>query len=391
MTGIGGTSAMHGAMAARDGNDGRGAAVPFIGSRMSRLSAWIGGAAIADAGDAGPIADPERDGHRALFADIGAFLDRHALEPSVAHYQIARTYILRESHPLSCSIDDRLFAGGTIDAAFLHRLTNRPSHDPLSPERIADMADALAARLTETECTFRQSHASARDYEQALTVEAGSVDSDPDGTVKRLLALTTQAIARNRLLADRLEETHRETNQLRRNLHDARRAADEDHLTGLPNRRCFDRRLHALPATQDGAAPHCVALCDIDDFKAINDRHGHDTGDRVLKLVARHLTNELGIAVLVARHGGEEFACLFEDCTPEVAFDLLDGARAALGGRILVNQTTGDGIGRITFSAGVASLGDDPGAAMRAADAALYAAKRAGKNRIAFPPEDDVG
>ena len=385
MTTNGETRAMKAAATSRDGSDGRGAAPPLRTSRISRLSAWIGGG-----GATGSDADPARDAHRALFADIGAFLDRHALEPSVAHYQIVRTYILRENNQMSRMIDERLYADEPIDAPFLQRLTARPSHDPLSPERIADMADALAARLTESESTFRQSHASARDYEQALTLEAGSVGSDPDGTVKRLLALTTQAIGRNRQLAERLEETHRETNQLRRNLHDARRAADEDHLTGLPNRRCFDRRLQTLSATHDGAAPHCVALCDIDDFKAINDRHGHDAGDRVLRLVARHLTNELGIAVLVARHGGEEFACLFEDCTPEVAFDLLDAARQTLGGRVLVNQATGDGIGRVSFSGGIASLSADPDAAMRTADAALYAAKRGGKDRIVFDPGEAV-
>jgi diguanylate cyclase len=367
---------------------GRGAMTAHGLTRRSRLSAWISGTPVAEVHDSAT-----RAADRELFAQVGAFLDRHALEPSVAHYRIARAYVLREDHRLARAIDGRLHGDGAIDAPFLASLAEAEPLDPLSPERIAAMADALAARLADTEHTVRQSHASARDYEQALSVEADAVGSDPDGAVQRLLALTTQAIARNRQLADRLEETHRETNQLRSNLQEARRAADEDHLTGLPNRRCFDGRLKDAtasdPAASDPAAPvHCVALCDIDDFKAINDRHGHDTGDRVLKLVARHLTTELGTAVFVARHGGEEFACLFEGCTPDAALDALDTAREPLGARILVNQATGDGIGRLTFSAGIAMLGDDAAAAMRAADAALYAAKRAGKNRIVVTAPD---
>lgn len=364
---------------------GRSATAGHGPTRRSRLSAWISGTSATDGHD-GTTRATGRD----LFAQIGDFLDRHALEPSVAHYGIARAYVLREDHRLACAIDDRLRSTGAIDGPFLASLVDAKPLDPLSPERIAAMADALAARLADTEHTVRQSHASARDYEQALTVEADAVGSDPDGAVQRLLALTTQAIARNRQLADRLEETHRETNQLRSNLQEAQRAADEDHLTGLPNRRCFDGRLKDATASGQPTPTQCVALCDIDDFKAINDRHGHDTGDRVLKLVARHLTAELGTAAFVARHGGEEFACLFEDCTPDAALDALDTVRETLGARILVNQATGDGIGRITFSAGIALLGDDPAVAMRAADAALYAAKRAGKNRIVFAAPDAV-
>ena len=353
---------------------------PKAGSRMSRLSQWIGG------GGSTPVAPTPResaDGHadRELFARIGAFLDRHALEPSVAHYRIARAYVLRQDDRLVGGIDTQVREHGAIDAAFLQTLIQPEPGDPLSPERIAGMADALAARLAETEHMFSQSHASVRDYERALTIEADTASSDPNGMVKRLLALTTEAIARNRELADRLKETHRVTSQLRSNLQEARRAADEDHLTGLPNRRCFDARLRDLTGqVNDGT--RCVALCDIDNFKAINDRHGHDTGDRVLKLIARHLTTELGASVLVARHGGEEFACLFEGRTPDEALMLLDDALGTLGARVLVNQASGDGIGRLTFSGGIALLGSDAAVAMRAADAALYAAKRAGKNRI---------
>ena len=366
------------------GGGDRDGVTAIVVSRMSRLSAWIGGPAAAGGAQGGP----DRDADRALFARIGDFLDRHALEPTVAHYRIAHGYVLGEDPRLSATIDRRVRDHGIVDAAFLQSLAAPDPLDPLSPDSIADMADALSARLVETETTFRQSHASARDYERALSVEAGAAVGDPDGTVKRLLALTHQAIVRNRQLSARLEETHRETNQLRTNLQDARRAADEDHLTGLPNRRCFDRRLHDLTAMGTTGAARCVALCDIDDFKTINDRHGHDTGDRVLKRVARHLTTELGATVLVARHGGEEFACLFEGCTPDVAAGMLDGARETLGARMLVNQASGDGIGRLTFSGGVAVLAGDAAGAMRAADAALYAAKHAGKNRIVFTASD---
>jgi len=355
------------------------------GSPLARISSWLGGGTTAQ--DEAVVAGLEAD--RRLFQDIGRFLDQHDLAPTVENFRIARSYILGDDIRLTRAVDDQLKAEGRFDIAAVERAIAARPDQALRPDTIAAMADALAARLAEGATTFRQSHASARDYGDALSAEANSAGQDPDGTVQRLLTLTAAAIARTQDLAGRLEVTHRETQTLRTNLQEARRAADEDHLTGLPNRRCFDSRLLAL---QQKAAPdirHSVALCDIDDFKAINDRHGHDTGDRVLKHVAKQLTAGLGDSVLVARHGGEEFACLFEGRGPEDALTALDDVRGYLGARPLVNQATGDGIGQVTFSAGIAILGADIRTTLRAADAALYLAKRTGKNRIVIAAAPD--
>jgi len=363
------------------------AAVAPTGSRLSRISSWFVGDAAPRSVPSSVRHDPDiatarREAARDVFLRIGGFLDTHDLAPTVDHFHIARCYILGEDIALTQAIDRQLRDHGRLDAAFMAQATVRNVLGPLHPDRITEMADRLAARLAESETTVHQSHVAACDYETALTAQAATAEDDPDGTIQRLLSITMGAIARTQQLADRLRQTRSETTRLRQHLEKARRAADEDHLTGLPNRRCYDGRLAALAATCDGRTIHSVALCDIDDFKAINDRHGHATGDRVLKLVARHMTKHLGERVLVARHGGEEFACLFENCRPHAAFDALDAMRASLGTRALVNERSGEGIGCLSFSAGVAALGNDPSAAMRTADAALYTAKREGKNRI---------
>ncbi|MCP3733779.1 GGDEF domain-containing protein [Sphingomonas sp. RP10(2022)] len=364
-------------------------------SRFARLSSWLGSGAGHTAERAMPLRTPaaeaRRDAARRLFAQIGEFLATHDLSPTTENFRIARCYVLGEDHLLTRAIDRQLLEHGRLDPAFVDRLVACDTADALDAGRIATMADTLAARLAESERVIRQGHASTRDYESALTAEAGALRRDPGGTLERLIDLTATAVARTQQLADRLEETHRETASLRTHLQEARRAADEDHLTGLPNRRCFDTRLHAMETATaaENAAPCCVAICDIDDFKAINDRHGHDTGDRVLKLIAAQLVRDLGRGVLVARHGGEEFACLFEALGPQDAIDRLDAARQNLAARILVNQVSGEGIGSLTFSAGVAPLCGDPGAAMRAADEALYLAKRRGKNRVVLSDQAD--
>lgn len=161
-----------------------------------------------------------------------------------------------------------------------------------------------------------------------------------------------------------------------------------DELTGLPNRRAFERALHReLERARRGGTPLAVGLVDVDHFKAFNDRFGHPVGDRVLAQVARRLTSALRETDLVARWGGEEFAVLLTglaDGTHAEALTVLDRARVAVGGRPLA---LGPGLPCpiVTISGGVAVLpadGSDGATLVHKADAALYAAKRAGRNQV---------
>jgi diguanylate cyclase len=121
-------------------------------------------------------------------------------------------------------------------------------------------------------------------------------------------------------------------------------------------------------------------------FKQVNDTHGHDAGDRVICVVAELLAEVSGAKCHVARHGGEEFVLLLRGSRPDEAMGILDGAREKMAARKLVNRRTKQPFGQVTFSGGVADVFayDDPRAALAAADAALYEAKEAGRNRIHF-------
>lgn len=156
-------------------------------------------------------------------------------------------------------------------------------------------------------------------------------------------------------------------------------AALTDTLTGLPNRRAFER-LAAGRRDEAAAGTDCVALLDLDRFKSINDGFGHDVGDRVLKRFA-----EVALALTrpedtLARIGGEEFGLLLANSSPEQAYAVCERIRQEVG-RTPLAEALGDL--RITVSGGVAKLGADGlDAALKAADEALYRAKKSGRDRL---------
>lgn len=163
-------------------------------------------------------------------------------------------------------------------------------------------------------------------------------------------------------------------------LHHARqevhRQSRTDELTGLPNRRSFLEAARA--AEPDGMT---VALLDIDHFKAINDGYGHSVGDEVIRCTADVLRRTMGERAAVFRVGGEEFCVLAPMTAPEDAFALLEAARLAVQS---TRARTAKGDIWLTISAGVceARPGEDHETAYARADLALYAAKRAGRNRV---------
>jgi len=164
------------------------------------------------------------------------------------------------------------------------------------------------------------------------------------------------------------------------------RLAARDGLTGVANRRTFEEALarEVARASRTGA-PLSLVMLDLDHFKRVNDIHGHQTGDSVLRSVAEELTRQSRAGDLVARYGGEEFAVILPDTGQQDAPAVADRLRAAIADR--------EGPVPVTASLGVASHPGhvaDPLALVQAADEALYAAKRGGRNRTVAAPDHDA-
>ena len=161
--------------------------------------------------------------------------------------------------------------------------------------------------------------------------------------------------------------------------------AETDELTGLANRRALERRLEAAVAAANGDGRQLSALVlDLDDFKRVNDRHGHDAGDACLRAVARALDATLRPGDLAGRLGGEEFLVVLPDTGHKGAWLVAERLRARIG-----ELPMAPGV-EITASFGVASLpahATSAGELVRAADHAMYEAKATGRNRcVVFNP-----
>ncbi|MCC6830206.1 MAG: sensor domain-containing diguanylate cyclase [Thermoleophilia bacterium] len=170
---------------------------------------------------------------------------------------------------------------------------------------------------------------------------------------------------------------------------DRRRTHDElawlalhDPLTGLANRRALEDRLAMETDRHDRTgATFSVVAVDIDHFKAVNDTHGHEAGDRAIVEVGRRLQGGIRAIDLAARAGGEEFVLLLADTPLREALAVAERLRVAVAGEAV------PGVGTITISAGVAQCtGLQARETLAVADAALYRAKASGRNRVVAAP-----
>jgi len=221
--------------------------------------------------------------------------------------------------------------------------------------------------------------------ENALLMSQKAVDQKALAEERRANTLRTAVIVLSLLLLGLLTIMALRQRRGARRLHEL---AMTDELTGVPNRRAVLTHLEAL--LQRGDAPPCsILLVDIDYFKSINDRHGHPAGDETLRLLTSHLRNAVAQPAFLGRLGGEEFVVVLPGTSLQDAYRIADAIRAQVPSIDLERWL---GKRRITVSIGVTTSGvaDTISAVLRRADAALYAAKHAGRNCVRTDPSGDI-
>jgi diguanylate cyclase len=246
--------------------------------------------------------------------------------------------------------------------AFARALTSMVSEDRAADEQLG----AQVGRLVNA-CQLNDTDALKREAEQVAV-------------------LVTDVVTRRRQREkDQLAVLTERVRSLRSELNDARAKAELDPLTQLYNRAAFDSHLDRVAALGLllGAEP-CILMVDIDHFKAVNDRFGHASGDRVLRSVADALVRTfLRKEDFVARYGGEEFAVIVPDSTQQGVLTRTERLMRTVS-ETTIAPSTGNQPVRVTLSIGLARLipGEEALQWLERADKALYAAKRAGRARV---------
>lgn len=232
-------------------------------------------------------------------------------------------------------------------------------HSSCQPQvrALLDEADTPTGQARRVELTVPDSAGTQHWFEMRIGTHAGD-----DAGVHDVVAIL-RPIAERKAIEARLRE-----------------AGMTDPLTGLCNRGAFMARLQRhLDTVGDG----CIALFDLDHFRAINDRHGHAVGDQVLVFVAQVMRDLVRRTDTVARLGGEKFGLLLPHATPEQGEMV---CRRILRSLSDAPRPVGAAIVRVSASAGVGRLGGSLDDALREADVALHLAKAKGRDRLELAP-----
>lgn len=317
-----------------------------------------------------------------------SLMAQHRVPPTPDNFAVWFDYALGTSPRLNQAINLLIGNKHTFDGAINRELWRAHARGRAS-DRAVDlgMSEQLAALMANAQQFLAAAIDDNRLQLRALDGASAEASNggDPRHLVENLLQALSNATSRATALEASFAEASSELDQIRLSLEQAEQRSKTDMLTGLANRHALDEFL----ATAQGHAattgePLSVLLIDVDDFKAFNDRYGHQVGDQVLKLMAAVLHEHVGETDLAARYGGEELIAVLPAMNLRACRALAERIRDVVAERRIRRRSTGEEISPITISVGVAEFrpGEAAESLIERCDRALYAAKRAGRNRV---------
>ncbi len=320
---------------------------------------------------------------------IELMAERH-IAPTPENFKLFYAFFAGENPDVSAYIGDMIAGRRPFTPAILVDLRQRFFAEHRFDREAAEIGARVSSTLDSVMSKLQSAGKDTEAYGRTLSAASGELDGDHSPAVLRklvdgLISATRTMETRANALEVELQHSSHEVEELRQKLEAVRQESLTDGLTGILNRKAFDAELQkATERAAQSNLPLCVLMCDIDKFKTFNDTWGHQTGDQVLRLVANCLSENVKGRDTAARYGGEEFGVILPETALDVAVTLGNQIRAAVEGKKLVKKSTGDILGTITISVGVAMLapGEKPATLLQRADACLYAAKEAGRNRV---------
>jgi diguanylate cyclase len=306
------------------------------------------------------------------------------------NYEIWYVYATGYNSPLNKIINETLTRNGKLTEADLEQIYETYLSHIKTTERIDKVGARVIGEIDDVMKLIGDALGISAYYDASLSSAVRELSSahsreQVKAVVEKLMRSTSEMRDTNKALEERLTLSKAEISNLQHSLEAIRAESLTDPLTGLGNRKYFDRSIDT--AVQNALAsgePLSLLMFDIDHFKSFNDSYGHLTGDQVLRLVGMSLKQTIKGQDITARYGGEEFAVVLPNTALRQALTVADHIRRAVMSKELKKKSTGEILGRVTISVGVSMLkpDDDTDALIERADACLYAAKRNGRNRV---------
>jgi diguanylate cyclase len=306
------------------------------------------------------------------------------------NYEIWYVYATGYNSQLNKIINETLARNGKLSESDLDQIYETYLSHIKTTDRIDKVGARVIGEIDDVMRLINDALGMSASYDDSLNkatekLTAASNRDQVKAVVDSLLKSTREMRDTNKALEERLTLSKSEISNLQQSLEAIRAESLTDPLTGLGNRKYFDRSIEmAVQAALADGEPLSLLMFDIDHFKSFNDSYGHLTGDQVLRLVGMSLKQTIKGQDITARYGGEEFAVVLPNTALRQALTVADHIRRAVMAKELKKKSTGEILGRVTISVGVSMLkpGDDTDSLIERADACLYAAKRNGRNRV---------
>ncbi|MEM8812689.1 MAG: GGDEF domain-containing protein [Pseudomonadota bacterium] len=306
------------------------------------------------------------------------------------NYELWYTYSAGFNHALNKAINEILRARGAVTAEEIDQIYNRYMSPQRLGERIEEVGSQISDEIAHIVDKISASQDTASDYKSSLEGAKTALSGTMDGEqvreiVGQIIIATKQTEAANQALEGQLADSKRQIQEMQESLEAIRFESLTDELTTLANRKHFDQSLErAIADAEVTDEPLSLLMTDIDHFKKFNDTFGHQTGDQVLRLVALAVKQNVKGQDIACRYGGEEFGVILPMTNLKQAISVAENIRKSVMSKELVKRSTGENLGRITISIGVSTFHkpDTPQTMIERSDQCLYAAKRAGRNRV---------